>query len=53
MINTKAKYVSLILSIVFLTSTINAQPPYRKPDDSKGFRAHDPVMIKQDKTYYA
>ncbi|HYQ58770.1 MAG TPA: arabinan endo-1,5-alpha-L-arabinosidase [Draconibacterium sp.] len=30
---------------------ISAQPN-RQPDDSKGVAAHDPVMIKQDSTFY-
>lgn len=41
---------SLILSIDCLNAQNQLSPPL--PDDSKGFGAHDPVMIKQDSVYY-
>ncbi|MBD0822845.1 hypothetical protein [Aestuariibaculum marinum] len=44
----KLMYIILGLCVV---STIGAQSSW-KPDDSKGFVAHDPVMIKQDSIYY-
>jgi len=38
---------SFLCSILF----VSAQPNWQ-PDDSKGFTAHDPVVIKQDSTFY-
>lgn len=46
----KPKHTFLFLLILFSISAI-AQPNW-KPDDSKGFLAHDPVMIKEGKIFY-
>jgi arabinan endo-1,5-alpha-L-arabinosidase len=44
------KNMSLCLLLFWGLSSL-AQPG-KAPDDSKGFRAHDPVMIKQDNSFY-
>lgn len=41
-----------ILYLLLLTGICSVAQPIRKPDDSKGFLAHDPVMIKEDNTFY-
>lgn len=43
--------VLIVLPFLGLVLFSNAQPQ-REPDDSKGLIVHDPVMIKQDSTFY-
>ena len=38
--------------VLLLCSTFSFAQGSWKPDDSKGFTAHDPVIIKQDSTFY-
>lgn len=50
------RYSRLVFYILFISSTclFEAQPviAQRVQDDSKGLIVHDPVMIKQDNSYY-
>lgn len=45
-------YVFTVLPILFCFMGMDAVTAQWKPDDSKGLVAHDPVMIKQDSTFY-
>lgn len=41
-----------LLFLITLCCTSSYSQGNRKPDDSKGFIAHDPVIVKQDSSYY-
>ncbi|MEB2786131.1 hypothetical protein [Algoriphagus persicinus] len=42
----------ITLLFLFIFTSLGVAQGQRTPDDSKGFVAHDPVMIKQDSSYY-
>ncbi len=50
--NFRKKCVLSFFLFLFCSISILKAQPSRKPDDSKGFIAHDPVIIKQDSTFY-
>ena len=44
--------LTLVLFFIYFLFTSKALLAQRVPDDSKGLIVHDPVMIKQDSTFY-